>query len=333
MIDEIKRIRSRVIREDRPNEYVAVWNEYEPYKGKTSSFVLVLRTRGCFWFYHSGCSMCGYFSDTNPQNVSGENIMNQVNMAMKKYKGEKVVKIYNSGSFFDENEIDAETQLKIIDSFSQAERILVETRPEFITRKSLEKFKGKENKIMIAIGLESKNENVLKNSINKGLNPSLYLERANLAKELGFQIKTYILLKPPFLTEKQSIEDSINSIIFSSNLSDIISLNPVNVQNFTLVEKLWIEGYYRPPWLWSVIEVLKRTSHLKKVVSFPTAPGSIRGPHNCKECDDFAIKAIEEFSFTQDPNILESIPDCICKKKWEKILKYENLSFSTIGDQ
>ncbi len=333
MIEEIKDLRSRTKREEKPDDYVAIWKEYEPYGGREESFVLVLRTHGCFWFYHSGCSMCGYFSDTNPGKVTGKNIMNQVENALKNYSGEKIVKIYNSGSFLDENEIDGETQLNVIDSFPDAERIIIETRPEFITRKSLEKFRGKENKIMLAIGLESSNENVLRDSINKGFSPSLFKEKAILARELGFSIKTYILLKPPFLTEKQAIEDSINSIIFASDVSNIISLNPVNVQSFTLVEKLWREGFYRPPWLWSVVDVLKRTSHLKKVVSFPTAPGTYRGTHNCKECNDLVIKAIDDFSFTQDISFLESIPDCSCKKKWEKIIKYERASFSTLGDQ
>ncbi|MGC9126934.1 MAG: archaeosine biosynthesis radical SAM protein RaSEA [Thermoplasmata archaeon] len=333
MIDEIREIRSRTRREERPEDYVAVWSEYEPYKGRERSFVIVLRTHGCFWFYHSGCSMCGYFSDTNPSPVGGESLMVQVEKARKKYRGEKVVKIYNSGSFLDPREIDRETQLKIIQSFPEAERIIVETRPEFINEDTLQLFRDFRERLMIAIGLESSDENVLRKSINKGFTPSLFLERAGLARSMGFSIKTYILLKPPFLTESQAIEDSVKSAIFSSQVSDVISLNPVNVQNYTLVEKLWREGYYRPPWLWSVVEVLRRTSHLKRVVSFPTAPGSMRGAHNCRDCDDQVIRAIEDFSFTQDPGVLDNLPDCDCRRRWEKIIRYENLSFTTLGDQ
>ncbi|MFP3318216.1 MAG: archaeosine biosynthesis radical SAM protein RaSEA [Thermoplasmata archaeon] len=333
MIDQIREIRARAKREERPEDYVATWKEYEPFKGKKRSFVLVLRTHGCFWFYHSGCSMCGYFSDTNPTPVSGKNIITQVEKARKFYSDEEVVKIYNSGSFLDPNEIDPDTQVKIIESFPEAERIIIETRPEFINEDNLDRLGDFKERLMIAIGLESSNDNVLKYSINKGFTSLLYLERASMAKNKGFSIKTYILLKPPFLTEHQAIEDSINSAIFSSNVSDIISLNPVNVQNFTLVERLWNEGYYRPPWLWSVVEVLKRTSNLKKVVSFPTAPGSLRGAHNCKGCDDYIIRAIEDFSFEQDPEIIENLPECECKKKWEKIINFEKLSFTTIGDQ
>lgn len=333
MIDEIRKIRSQAKREERPDDYVAVWSEHEPYNGKERAFVVVLRTHGCFWFYHSGCSMCGYFSDTNPSPVDGKSILRQVEKARMKYRNEKVVKIYNSGSFFDPNEIDGETRMKLIESFPEAERIIVETRPEFITEKNLEMLRDQRERIMIAVGLESSNDRVLKYSINKGFDSSTFIERAVLAKSMGFSIKTYILLKPPFLTEMQAIEDSVNSAFFASSVSDLISLNPVNVQNYTLVEKLWNDGYYRPPWLWSVVEVLKRTSSLGKVVSFPTAPGSRRGAHNCRGCDEDIIEAIENFSFLQDASLLEKIPECICRKKWEMLLKYEKLSFTTIGDQ
>jgi len=148
----------------------------------------------------------------------------------------------------------------------------------------------------------------------------------------GFSIKTYILLKPPFLTEKSAINDAIKSIEFASTYSEIISLNPVNIQNNTLVEFLWRKGYYRSPWLWSVVDVLKKTSHLGKVVSFPTAPGTQRGAHNCGKCDEDVIKAIENFSFTQDIEYLNSIKECECKINWEKILDVEELTFSTLGD-
>ena len=50
--------------------------------------------------------------------------------------------------------------------------------------------------------------------------------------------KAYLLLKPPFLSEKESIEDIINSINTIHNIVDIISINPCNIQKNTFVEKL-----------------------------------------------------------------------------------------------
>lgn len=334
MIDRVIELRNRAEREDRPDDYVSLWFEDEPYHGrKERSMVVVLRTTGCFWFKHSGCTMCGYYNDTNAGPVRDENIIMQIEKSKVKYKGEKIVKIFNSGSFFDPNEISPKVQEKIIESFPEAERIIVETRPEFINPELLERLMKYRMKLMVALGLESSNDDILKNSINKGFTADYYERAAKLLYKNGFSTKTYILLKPPFLTEKKAIEDAVKSIEFASAYSEIISLNPVNVQNNTLVEYLWKKGYYRPAWLWSVVEVLRRTAHLKKVVSFPTAPGTKRGAHNCGKCDEDVIKAIENFSFTQDIGFLDNINACKCKEDWKKLIDFEELTFATLGDQ
>ncbi len=331
MNDLILKLRENVVRENRPDEYSALWFEDEPYRGRRErSMVLVLRTSGCFWFKSGGCTMCGYYSDTNPTRVKFENLKKQVDRALEKYKNEKIVKIYNSGSFFDPNEISVESAKYLLKKFENAERIIVESRPEFIREKFLSNFIDFKDKLMIAIGLESSNDEILENSINKGFLSKEYVRAAKYLNSIGIPVKTYVLLKPPFLTESKAIEDSVNSSIFASKFSEIVSLNPVNVQKGTLVEYLWHKGYYRSPWLWSVVEVLKKTAFTKKVVSFPTAPGKERGAHNCGKCDDYVIKAIEEFSFLQDEKILQNIKPCSCKDTWGKIMELENLSFITI---
>ncbi len=329
----IKSLREKTERIHDPDEYVAVWSEYEPYKNRREkAFVIILKTRGCFWFKHSGCSMCGYYKDTDPGDVNDSNIMNQIEKAVKKIKDEKIIKIFNSGSFFDPNEISENTQMKILELFSGMERVIVETRPEFVTYERMSRFKKFEN-LMVAIGLESSSDDVLKYSINKGFSSSEYVRAAKVLNDLSIPLKTYILLKPPFLTEREAIEDAIKSIEFAAGYSELISINPVDVQSYTLVEYLWNKGFYRPPWLWSLVEVLRRTAKYKKVVSFPTAGSKIRGIHNCGKCDNIILKIIEEFSFTQDEKILEELPKCECKLQWENIIKNENKIISTFGDE
>src|SRR2546427_7384382 len=76
-----------------------------------------------------------------------------------------------------------------------------------------------------------------------------------------------------------------------------MSFNPVNVQSHTLVDRLFRSGEYRPPWLWSVVDVLERTRDLTAhVKSHPTAGGMRRGAHNCGACDRRGIDPDEEVS-------------------------------------
>ena len=143
-------------------------------------------------------------------------------------------------------------------------------------------------------------------------------------------------MKPPFLYEADAISDVLNSIseIGSKNLTHCISINPVHIQKFTLVEYLFERGEFRPPWLWSVIEALKRGHKLLqntgiRLLSSPTAAGTTRGAHNCKNCDGTVLQAINEFSMNNDSDILNNLY-CDCYNDWLDVINLENCVKSII---
>ena len=89
----------------------------------------------------------------------------------------------------------------------------------------------------------------------------------------------------------------------------------MNVQGRTIVDRLFRRGEYRPPWLWSVVEVLERTHDLKAhVKSHPTAGGMVRGAHNCGTCDRRVVNAIEEFSLGLRADFADL--SCACQDVW-----------------
>ncbi len=325
-MDELQKLIREIRKKSKRKEkggLISSWKEKERFRGEiVDSFVIILRTRGCRWAYHSGCSMCGYFNDTNPK-MKVEELMAQVEEAKGKYGGERVVKVFTSGSFLDDWEVPPEVQNALYDAFSEAERIIVESRPEYVTEEKVKEISSREN-IMVALGLESASNETLEKRINKGFTVEDYIRAAETLKKYGVPVKTYILLKPPFMTERQAIEEAVESVRFASKYSEIVSVNPMNIQNYTLVEYLWRRGEYRAPWLWSVVEVLRRTHNLGvDVVSYPTAGGRQRGAHNCGKCDARVLEAIENYSLTQDISHLENL-DCACREKWEKIVEYED---------
>ena len=85
-----------------------------------------------------------------------------------------------------------------------------------------------------------------------------FVKVCETARDNGVDVKAYVLLKPPYLGEKEAIEDAVQSAIDAAPYVDKISINPVNVQKNTVVEKLWFRNEWTAPWLWSVIEVLER---------------------------------------------------------------------------
>jgi len=300
------------------------------------AYVIIFRTQGCSWAHRSGCTMCGYFNDSLWNNVPDKDILKQFDSAMKNYSGEKFVKIFTSGSFFDDKEIKPKVRNNILQKlFESAEKVSVESRPEYITNKTMSEIKdGFQKKTFeIGIGLETANDFVREHAINKGFSFVDYEKAARILKKNDIKLKTYVLIKPPFLTEKESIEDSVSTVDKIKTYTDIVSFNPTNVQRNTVVEYLWKRKQYRPAWLWSVVEVLKKS---KKMTSIGikcdiVGGGSIRGAHNCNECDRTFLDAISDFSLSQDAKVFNEL-ECNCKEKWLDQLDIENLSFGSIID-
>jgi radical SAM enzyme (TIGR01210 family) len=306
------------------NEPVAIWHEKENVGGRIERVLaVVLRTRGCFWAKKAGCLMCGYRNDTS-DDVTDEHVLAQVERALAEYNEEEFVKIYTSGSFLDTNEIGAETQKKIIQMFGQrCEHVLVETRAEFAHR-ALE-LKSLVQNLEIALGLESANNIVLEKCVRKGIRVENYLDAARHLRTHGIRVRLYLLLKPPFLTEQEAMNDTLTSIIQVADFCDTISINPVNVQRGTYVEHMFIHEEYRPPWFWSLFEVIKSAKSQGisvPVISHPSGSGKSRGIHNCKKCDDKCINALRDYNLSQNVEPLQV--DCKCRDVWLAQLQLEN---------
>ena len=170
--------------------------------------------------------------------------------------------------------------------------------------------------------------------INKGFTFDDYKNAADILNKNNCELKTYVLVKPLFLTEKESIEDCNNTVEKIKNITDSISFNPVNVQRNTLVEYLWKRNQYRPAWLWSVVEILKRSKKIVRNLKIKcdiVGGGSIRGAHNCRKCDREILDAISLFSLYQDVNVLNSL-DCKCHDEWLDQIDLENIGFGSLVD-
>jgi hypothetical protein len=268
--------------------------------------------------------------------VSGEDILSQFETAVQHYKGEKIVKLFTSGSFLDPSEIPVTVQQNILSTLQEtAEKISVESRPEYITEKSLDSIQSTIplSKFEIGIGLETSNDFVREHAINKGFTFQDYKKAAGLLKQHKVHVKTYVLMKPPFLTEKQSLNDCLRTTKDTASYTDLLSLNPTNVQRHTVVEYLWNRNQYRPPWLWSIVEFLQQSKRLTDafVKCDVVAGGSSRGAHNCGLCDKKVLHAIEEYSLTQQPEVFKDL-SCRCQDQWRDQLDLENLSFCSLVD-
>lgn len=321
------------IREWEPRKYVKCWSENERYNNAQSrAFVVVLATKGCSWAKTISCFMCGYPYDGSSENATQDDILFQFQSAMKNYKNEPVIKIYTSGSFLDEQELSRECARKILEiADKSAKKIVVESRPEYITPESLNVTEGLTAEFEVAIGLESADDEILKFCVNKGFTFETFKKSAQISNEHNIKVRVYLMLKLPFLTELCAMQDVINSIKKVANYAETISINPLTIQKQTLVERLYNNNELRPPFFWSLVECLKAgKAHFKgNLVSYPVGAGSRFGIHNCGKCDAEIANAITNFSLTQELKYLENL-NCDCRNHWKTFLKVEDESFGII---
>ncbi|HEV2429403.1 MAG TPA: TIGR01210 family radical SAM protein, partial [Thermoplasmata archaeon] len=203
-----------------------------------------------------------------------------------------------------------------------------ETLPEFATPEAIAPLRSAfDGELEIALGLESADPEILRRFVNKGAPPSEYFQAADRIRGAGALSKAYLLLKPPYLTEEESVEDVVDSIERASPHFDALSVNPVHIQGGTVVEWLYDRHRYRPPWLWSLVESIARGAKVRgqaRLVTFPTAGGRPRGPHNCGKCDRSVLAALEEASLSQSFGGLDGL-DCPCRARYARQRGLEGL--------
>lgn len=313
-----------------PRRWVTTWRERELLDGEVvDALVAVLQTRGCSHERErGGCTMCGYAEDTPQRPPSVEELLAQVDQVARRREGARWVKLYTSGSMLDPEEVPGEVLGAIVAAFDDVDRLTVESRAEHVTEERVEAM-GNPRRTEVAIGLESACDQVLEGSISKGMSFGEFERAAAQVKGAGAALRAYVLLKPPFLTEAEAIEDSVEATARAASAgATTVSINPVNVQGGTLVDFLHHRGEYEPPWLWSVLEVLRLAdtalgSRTTRVISAPTAGGRTRGAHNCGRCDEAVLRAIEFNRLSGDPEELLRAPGCDCQERWKAQLELE----------
>ena len=273
---------------------------------RVRAFVVILKTRGCYWADLKGCSMCGYSKDTLGRGATPDELAEQLGRALARYRGEPYVKVYTSGSFLDDREVDAESRRAIVGAFSgKARRLLFETLPEFATPETLRPLKDAfAGEIEVALGLES-TDPVILGPVRPQERGPLRVPRRRRPGPLPRPAREGVPPPETPVPHRRAKRSTMSSgrVREAADHFDALSVNPVHIQNGTVVEWLFHRGRYRPPWLWSVVESLKAGAALRgsaRLVSFPTAGGVSRGPHNCGQCDARVLRAIEEASLSQE---------------------------------
>lgn len=241
--------------------------------------------------------------------------------------------IYNGGSFLNSgNEVPGlkpEIPLSLQKAICQhvghhptIQKVFVESRPEFVTQGNIstltELLQGKT--LQVGIGLESSNNTVRNRMLRKGMSLSNFQRAVGILREHKAESMAYVFLKPVGLSESEAIADAVNTIkfCFESGVNEV-SLSCAFIQAETEMCRQYKLGLYRPPWLWSIIEVVKQTAHLGpvKIGTFEDDPPPIDVAHNCEHCTTAVNQVLDQYRNSFNLSVFDQLA-CSCKQEWMK---------------
>lgn len=253
------------------------------------------------------CLMCDLWKNTTTESVAIGAIPNQISWAIDKMPNIQQIKLYNSGSFFDPKSIPYDDYAHIADLVKPYDRVIVEAHPKLIQQKSLEFNTLIDGKLEVAIGLETVHTEVLQ-KLNKKMDVEDFVTAVKFLEKHNIKSRAFILLKPPFMNEKEGVFWAKKSIdkAFDAGV-DCCTVIPVRPGNGAM-DQLMKSGDFKKPALKSLEEVLDYGVSLNRGRVFADT-WDLEQFSDCDLCLKQRISRIEKINLQQ--GISKFVP-CDC---------------------
>ncbi len=215
--------------------------------------------RGCTYDQAGACIECNF---GRGEYVPDDQLIARVGELITQFQGWPAIYVTPSGSMFDNAEVPERVRLEILCLLRDVgfEFVATESRPEFLTEENLLEVRnilGEDVEFEIGLGLESVNDWVRRNCINKMLSLDTFLEAVELCHRCRVKVYAHVLTKPPFLNEFEAVEDAIETATWAFEHGvDRLGFALMNVKPGTVTQWLARRGSYRPPSYWSILQIL-----------------------------------------------------------------------------
>jgi hypothetical protein len=220
---------------------------------------IFLTNRECPWH----CLMCDLWKNTLTETVPSGAIPAQIEYALSRLAPARQVKLYNSGSFFDPRAIPAADYPAIAHLIERFERVIVESHPALIGDSCLQFRDLITGRLEVAMGLETVHPDVLPR-LNKRMTLDQYSSASRWLDENGIELRVFILVKPPFLDEREGLDWAKRSLDFAFECgATAASLIPTRGGNGAM-EVLAAQGDFTPPSITALEACLEYGLRLKR---------------------------------------------------------------------
>jgi hypothetical protein len=246
------------------------------------------------------CLMCDLWKNTTVESVPVGAIPQQIDYSLERLPTAQHVKLYNSGNFFDAKAISKADWPAIVDRVRGFKSVIVETHPKLCGDGCFEfrdmlAVHGVE--LEIALGLETVHPEVLP-LLNKQMTADDFQKAATSLSVEGIRLRTFILLRPPFLSEEEGIEWTMRSIEFAFETGvSCCSIVPTRAGN-GIMEQLESDGLFASPQLSSMEIVQEQGIQLNAGRVFMDT-WNVQQFANCPNCAEQRIQRIADMNLRQ----------------------------------
>jgi archaeosine synthase beta-subunit len=243
------------------------------------------------------CLMCDLWKNTTNEPVSVGAIPKQIEWALENMPTAKHLKLYNSGNFFDKKAIPKDDYQRIATLVSGFDTLIIENHPKLINENCLRFRDMLKPELQIAMGLETVHPEILQ-KLNKRLTLDDFRNSVQFLTRNGINARTFILLRPPFMSEEEGIYWAKKSIDFSFEIGvECCIVIPVRAGNGAM-DFLMENGDFSLPNIQSLETVLEYGIGLKVGRVFADV-WDLQMFSECTKCIEQRMNRLEEMNLYQ----------------------------------
>ncbi len=200
------------------------------------------------------CLMCDLWRYTTDESVPEGAVDAQVAAAIGQMPDVRHLKLYNAGNFFDDKAISAEDRDRIASRMGGFDTVIVESHPKLVDERVAAWRDACGTNVDVAMGLETVHPEVLP-KLNKRMALADFEAATERLLAEGIQVRAFILVRPPFLTEDEGVEWACRSLEWAFSVGvECCSVIPTRSGNGAL-DALEASGEFSPPRLRSLESV------------------------------------------------------------------------------
>lgn len=253
------------------------------------------------------CLYCDLWKNTTDERVPVGSIPAQIEYALQQLPPAQHIKLYNSGNFFDTQAIPREDWPAIARLVEPFQSVIVENHPKLCDDACLRFRDLIDRPLEIAIGLETVHPEILP-KLNKQMTLDDFERAVTFLRRNQIAVRSFILLRPPWLDEQAGIDWALKSIESAFDLDvGCCAVIPSRSGN-GIMDRLQMDGEFEEPCITAMETVLDVGIGLQRGRVFMDLWDADRFA-SCAKCVAKRIDRMQQMNLTQ--TVLPAV-DCDC---------------------